>query len=156
MMVMLSHSLTRVSISKNLKKKWLLIFSLARENQICISLSILDFKELKKSISLLDLWVCWVGFNDWAGLPQYPLTVTDFIDTGSYRQCYWCSHWYWICYIDVAMGLKHCLSSMDHLSKKLYLLFIATHCFQLPSNMTHHANAIAMRLIFYTSFSRST
>ena len=37
------QSLTRVSISNNLEKKWLLIFSLARENWIFISLSILDF-----------------------------------------------------------------------------------------------------------------
>ena len=41
----LNQSLTRVSISKNLEKKLLLIFSLARENQIFISLSILDFQD---------------------------------------------------------------------------------------------------------------
>ena len=39
------QSLTRVSISKNLEKKWLLFFSLARENWIFISLSILDFQD---------------------------------------------------------------------------------------------------------------
>ena len=40
-----NQALTRVSISKNLEKKWLHIFSLARENWIFISLTILDFQD---------------------------------------------------------------------------------------------------------------
>ena len=45
------QSLTRVSISKNLEKKWLLIFSLARENWIFISLFSFMIIEEKKYFS---------------------------------------------------------------------------------------------------------
>ena len=48
-----NQSLTRVSISKNLEKKWLHNFSLARENGIFISLSCLDFQDVKKKILFL-------------------------------------------------------------------------------------------------------
>ena len=47
------QSLTRVSISKNLEKKWLNNFSLARENGIFSSLSCLDFQDVEKKILFL-------------------------------------------------------------------------------------------------------
>ena len=47
------QSLTRVSISKNLEKKWLNNFSLARENWIFSSLSCLDFQDVEKKILFL-------------------------------------------------------------------------------------------------------
>ena len=45
------QSLTRVSISKNLEKKLLLNFSLARENRILSFLSLLIFKSLRTKFS---------------------------------------------------------------------------------------------------------
>ena len=47
------QSLTRVLISKNLEKKWLNNFSLARENGIFSSLSCLDFQDVEKKILFL-------------------------------------------------------------------------------------------------------
>ena len=49
----LYQSLTRVSISKNLEKKWLNNFSLAQENGIFSSLSCLDFQDVEKKILFL-------------------------------------------------------------------------------------------------------
>ena len=49
------QSLTRVSISKNLEKKWLNNFSLARETGIFSSFSCLDFQDVEKKILFLFL-----------------------------------------------------------------------------------------------------
>ena len=80
------QSLTRVSISKNLEKKWLLIFSLARENWFFISLSILDFQDFLKKFYFSSRFVRFLklfSFYSWFSrfLRKNSLSLLDWWDS---------------------------------------------------------------------------